>query len=275
MMRAAACALAVLAPLLGALPARADISSAQRAYENVLRTMLSLPEPAQLSYTADILTRNGSFLIGRDGSSGEAEFGFEIGGDPQPLRLRVTQRAAAPDVVLGLDPAAMTQHPLLDASWRGSYDWLRYGFDGPPPVLATPTPLPTALASPLDDVSATPVVAVVRAIGTASYSIEDRGPQRCPDGHAGYHVRLHARRDPDAHPATDAVFDVATQHMCMLRFALRPSQFLGVPGSVEVDYGRVGAYVLATQAQIEFWGTIRHVGRNHLEILVRYSDFAT
>lgn len=266
-------ALATLACLAASVAARADVSSAQRGYEAVLRHMASLPEPATLRYRAHITSRNGNFLVGRDLVAQTLQFGFAIGGEPQPLDVPVTAFQGRIGTTVDLDRPATTTYPLLDATWEGSYDWLRYGFDGPPQASIAPTPPghdPAPSDAPLDG----PVVAVVRAIGIGSYAIEDRGPQACPDGRPGYHVRLHARRDADAHPATDAVFDPATQTMCSLRFDLRPGQFLHVPGSVELSYAPHGRYVVATGARIEFWGTIHHVGRNHIEIAVQYGQFS-
>ncbi|HVA28031.1 MAG TPA: hypothetical protein VNF68_07610 [Candidatus Baltobacteraceae bacterium] len=257
-------------------PARAG-TDIRDYFRSTLQHMVDLPEPALVSYTVTVFATGQSFYVSRDPESGDAEFGFAIGdalGDTKaswPVRVR----AADATTIITLDgDDAVTTYPLFDATWDGAYRWLRYGFEGSIP--ATPTPSTPPSEAPSATPSPTPaplgVIAVVQAINTGAYSVQDRGSEPCENGHLGRHIHLAARGDGDAHPATDLTVDTTTGDICTMRFELRRTQFFALRGSVEIHYERVGAYLLASDGRIRLHSDIQGVGRRRIDVSFVYSD---
>jgi len=233
-----------------------------------------MPSPPLVAYTVTVTSTGAAFLVALDPASGEAEFGFSIAdaiGYTSRSWLAVVRTS---DVVTAVEldgGYARSRYPIFDPTWSGAYEWLRFGFDGRPPA----TPAPGASVAPAAEDAAGPsVIAVVRAISSGAYRVDDRGTEACEDGQNGKHLRLEPTGDPDRYPATDLVLRSGDDRICTMRFDLRPTQFWALAGTVELHFAQIGGYEVVGDGRLQFSARIRGIGKRRVTMRMLYSDFS-
>ncbi len=144
---------------------------------------------------------------------------------------------------------------MLDPTWGGVSDWLRYGFHGVQTdeqrnFVATPRPSPTP-----DDMR---TIAVVRATDPGAYRIRNGGGAMCHDGSPGHKLLLQALRDPETHPLTSVVIDVRSLTFCTMDLRFGQSSALSFTGFFELHRAGVGPYREVIDGTADFF--IRALG---------------
>jgi len=158
---------------------------------------------------------------------------------------------------------------ILNPTWEGAYDILRYGLGGKPPNAGpSPTPEPAAGTEPR-------TIASVTAIAPSFYRVEDRGAGTCPAGTRGRILKLTAYRDPQAHPLTEVTIDPATDRFCNMRFNLKESGLIGATGNYELHFAPVGIYWLISGGLIDVSVRFFGIAASHTVLTWNNSGVAT
>ena len=163
-------------------------------------------------------------------------------------------------VVNGPPSHLLSHSPLFIPTWRGVFDWFRFGIDGRP-FLPSQTPQ-TSTASDAN----VKVIGTVKAISAGSYHITAANPALCPSGEQGRHLHLEPRGDIRTHPLTDVTIDLASTRFCSMRFFL---PLRGGRGFSELHFGTVNGYWMTTSDDADI-----HVGigGGRAEFHVKYDE---
>src|ERR1700730_4636758 len=163
-------------------------------------------------------------------------------------------------VVNGPPSHLLSHSPLFIPTWRGVFDWFRFGIDGRP-FLPSQTPQ-TSTASDAN----VKVIGTVKAISAGSYPITAANPALCPSGEQGRHLHLEPRGDIRTHPLTDVTIDLASTRFCSMRFFL---PLRGGRGFSELHFGTVNGYWMTTSDDADI-----HVGigGGRAEFHVKYDE---
>jgi hypothetical protein len=166
---------------------------------------------------------------------------------------------------------------LLEPTFAGAYDILRYGLRGsdvaaeaspepetPPPALAAPEPA----ASVAD-------IATVTAISPLFYRIADEGTRPCSGLGDGRGLRLVARSSVRQHPLTDVVLDPASGRFCSMTFVIKESGLAGVTGHYTINFSPFGAYWLVSNGTIDVNVRLLGISAKHATLEWTIADVAT
>lgn len=229
--------------------------------------MASLQQPRYVMYDVTVRSTGAQFYVSRD-ADGRAEVGFSVGDaigavvDTWPVVVR--PYFALTTLKLG-DGYAISQWPVLNATWNGVAAWMRYG---PQSAVAAATPAP----APLLQASGEPrVIETVRSLGRSIYNVHYTGETTCPSGSAAKQFHLTPRGDSGEHPATDISIDASEFFVCRIRFELRQNSFVERGGHIELDLRMHGPYPFVDASSIDFQ-TRRAFGNDHIVISGAYRN---
>lgn len=247
--------------------------SATQYYESALSAMNSMPEPAYVRYTIDIVG-NGVGVgldVRNDGSAGIL---LALAAGQHQKHWQADYRNADQAVRLswGDHGHAYSHSPLFDPTWTGMHSWLKYGVQGAPAQSGPsgPSAPPTAAPSSVPSITE---IAYVTAVSAGAYNVSDAGSDKCSNGDSGYKAHLSPRSDPSAHPLTDVVIDTQTRRFCSMRFALRGgSGALNTTGFVELHFGQVGNYWLVTDGLSDIEARVFGLGFRHASITFTHAN---
>ncbi len=266
----ATAALAIIA-LCSASPVHAQQPpSAEAFYANALERMRQIAEPQFATYHTRIRIQGANLQLTRS-PRGRVVFGVNIGtpGLKPYGDFRAAYRASDHLVAIDTPQGWGTAHgTVLDPTWSGVDDLIRYGFNDPPAPAASATPSP----APAGANSTTPVIAVIHAIGIAYYSVYDGGEQPCANGDAGHRVHLVARENPHSHPLSDAVIDLRTGKLCSMSFAIRQGGIFSASGDITLDLAEQGLYTIVDHERFEFTAHAFAIAVKHVVGNVAFSD---
>jgi hypothetical protein len=205
----------------------------------------------------------------RDPQRAQIQVGFGTGMN-SAASWQATYRAADDEstVTRSDAPPLRTTTPLFDPTWRGAYDWMRYGLQGAPPSPSTATSAPSAAPEALP----VPAIGRVVALGTGAYRVSDAGEAPCPGGTAGRRLHLVPWRDPAAHPLTDVIVDAQSMRFCWMRFNYGQTGALAMTGSFELRLGPVADYWAVTSGSAEFTLRMLGIGTKHIHLTFAYDD---
>ena len=159
---------------------------------------------------------------------------------------------------------------FMNATWQGVDELIRYGFIGKPTVKPAPS-------ASLDPQSHLPVIAVVSSLSPDAYRIEDVGPQACGNGDPGHMVHLIALRDPLRYPVDDAVVNMRTGDLCMVRFAPHANAMIGLVGAngeAELDLGSDNGFVMVQDERIVVFLRAVGIAVKRLNFNIAFSNYA-
>lgn len=187
--------------------------SAEQYYATAVDKMRSEPPIPNVAYAVDIKTSGARFYAERS-KSGKVMVAWGIGSkrESQPSMNAAYREADQLTALQTPQGRGTTRVPIFDPTWNGIYAWMRYGLEGPP---------------------------------------DSVGAARCSNGDEGHALHLVARRDPQAHPLTDAVVDVQTGGFCEMRFGFRQSGPLSATGVMDLNLNRVGGHITS---QVDYRG---------------------
>jgi hypothetical protein len=229
--------------------------------------MRGRPQPAFATYDATM--RGLTCFVDR-----ATAVGCTLAGENAASQYAVAYRGQDRRIALQMDgkAIAMGDAPFLDATWPEIDALVRYGF-GTPPDAQHPTPAPLQT----DPSSHLPVIAVVSSLAVSHYRVVDEGAAACANGDAGHEVHLIARRDPLLYPLSDAIVDLRTNTLCMLRFgahAYLVAGLAGANGSADLDLAQVHGYDIVQDERFSINLRAAGIAVKHIDISVAYSDFA-
>ena len=228
--------------------------------------MNGIPQPAYVSYQVVVRAAHAQYDVVRDAQTGRAEYGFSIGDALGDTDRRwdaiVRTRDGTTAVKLG-DTYATSNFPILNATWSGIDDWLRFGIDGRP---ATPEPRGVPAASPSPDVR---TIAVVHSLSAPAYLVSGGSSAGCDGNVPGRIYYLRAKYDPFRHPATDVTVDDASGTICTIRFALQRNGVVDRDGYAELHLRRSNGAVLVDRGEIAFVPK-RPLGNRRVRIFIDY-----
>jgi hypothetical protein len=268
-----AAAFALLAAALGAAPApagaqAADTTSPDIAYVRAVDAMRALVSPPYATYASNWESTGLGFEFEQDRDRIVIAVGLG-GGLARERHFDASYRSA--DRALQFTDDAgdrfVGNGHLLEPTWAGAYDILRYGLHGnEPEAVATATPSgapatsapdlePAPSATPSDAAVAMqtppPAIGSVTAISPRYYRVFDNGTGTCPGLGNGRALHLVARHDVQAHPLTDVVLDPSTGRFCSMTFVLKESGLAGITGHYTIDFAPFGSYWLISDGLID------------------------
>jgi hypothetical protein len=273
---AAALALGLIVPsVAGTVAPVASPSAAvspELLYHAALAKMRTLRQPDYLSYRVDVPAGKTTAQVTRE-SDGRALIGMGISTNTYPAQhWFISYRGSDGLLSIALDDGshAISEQAFFDPSWRGVYRWMRDGFSPWP----SPSPRASPSIAPSPAASALPLIAVVSAMSSAYYRIEDAGAQACSDGRPGRALRTIARTDPERHPLVGVVIDSNTMEFCSLRFdGHGGNPAFGYKFGIELHLSPVGPYYLVTDGILD--GSVHAMlVPLHSETRFAYSEFA-
>jgi hypothetical protein len=247
----ASVALAVAATCCAASPGADEAAPPEEFYRMALAQMQHVAEPPFVTYRTSVPSGHTSVIV-RSDPNGYAKVSIRASTLVEPARTwDVAYRGAdgAASIALPDGHRAITGLALFDPTWRGAFRWMRRGITGTDAVEPPPDESPDVVQK--NGGTPPPVIAVVEAFGTNSYSVEDGGPTPCADGRDGRHLHLVARGDPVTHPLTDVVVDTQSMRFCTMRFhqtvrgGLNKGYF-----DIDLHFGEVGGYYLITDGKV-------------------------
>jgi CubicO group peptidase (beta-lactamase class C family) len=242
-------------------PSMLDNAAASRAYVASVTAMRGLAIPPFATYRSVWTSVGSGFQIYQDDKAVVAAIG--VGGDFKKQQIYdVSYRSNDRTIALTNDErqrAVGRAETMLDPTWAGAYDLVRFGVDRNVPVAATPQP---SLLSTGDAQLST--ISTVTAIAPAFYRVQYAGTVICPAGEPGMRLKLTAIGDPNAHPLTEVTIDTSNRLFCDMRFNLRPSGVAGVTGTYEIHFSAAGSYWLVSDGiadlAVRFFGiSAKHV----------------
>jgi hypothetical protein len=180
---------------------------------------------------------------------------------------------------------------LLEPTWAGAYDILRYGLRGtapaaivsPSPSGAPDTSAPVADSAPTSGPSdaavamqtVPPAIGSVTAISPLYYRVFDNGTRACPGLGDGRALHLVARHDIQQHPLTDVVLDPTTGRFCSMTFVLKLSGLAGLTGHYTIDFAPFGSYWLVSDGLIDINVRVFGIAAKHATLRWAISGVAT
>lgn len=244
-------------------------------YTRALQTMNALPQPAQLTYNLDLEISGAGASTACWHDSQQQYTVLEVGWGramKHDLHLGGRYTLATDSGALRLQDGTYcrARASLLKPVWPAVHDWMRYGFDGPPPSAKTqPQPVQPVMQN-------IPTIASVTAVSPGAYRISDAGSALCPGGTAGHALHLVARSDPDAHPLTDVIVETSTMRFCSMRFRLISATVAGTgaKGDAVLDFGENAGFWTVTHSDTVLSLRMLGISLKHFSLDVSYSDFA-
>ncbi len=248
--------------------------SATAYYERALEVMKALPEPTFMTYTENVSATGigvGMYPSRVDGSA-YLYIGWGPANKPA-ISWKTNYRAVNIEAITLPDGRHMLGHsPVYDPSWNGAYDWLRYGLHGPVP--SSPTPSPHAAGASVAT-AAVPTIALVEALGSASYRIYEGGSATCSNGDPGHRLNLAAIGNADGHPLNYVVIDTRNVRFCTMGFHLpQESGLVALTGSFELHFGTVGSYWIITDGTGDLLMRSFGVSVHHAHLAFSFHDVA-
>jgi hypothetical protein len=241
--------------------------SPEQAYVTAVSTMRALAIPDIVHYRSVWTSTGGGFTIVQDGTHIAIAGGIGRAYH-QAATYDVTFESSSRmiTVTTPTDHLRGTGSRLLDPTWTGAYDILRYGLHGEP-VADTPSPAPLAASTPAPDVA---TIASVVAISPAYYHVTDAGTGACPNGDAGRVLALRPYGDAHAHPLTAVTIDARNDRFCSMRFDLNATGVLGVTGDYEIDFTDAGAYWLVSGGFADISARVMGIAAKH--VVLRWAN---
>jgi hypothetical protein len=289
--------LALLAASIGflAAPAHAqtsDATSPDVAYVHAVEAMRALESPPYATYASNWESTGLGFEFEQDRDRILVEVGLGSGLFHE-RRYDASYRSA--DRVLQFTNDAgdrlVGKGHLLEPTWAGAYDILRYGLRGNyPTVVATAAPSDAATTNaPLADTTPTPAapeaapaiptpppaIGSVTAISPLYYRVFDEGTRTCPGIGDGRALHLVARHDIQQHPLTDVVLDPTTGRFCSMTFVLKESGLAGLTGHYTIDFAPFGSYWLVSDGLIDINVRVFGIAAKHATLHWAISGVAT
>lgn len=233
-----------------------------------LARMNGVAQPAYVSYEVVVRATGAQYYIARDPVTGNAEYGFSVGhalGETDN-RWNVYVRTRDETTVVQFPGAyALTRFPVLNATWGGIDDWMRFGIAG---RASTPAPAPSPVSSP-----ASPVIAVVHSLSAPEYAVRGGEASTCDGGAAARIFHLRPKFDAYHHPATDVTIADATHAICTIRFELQHNGVVDRDGFVELHLHTIDGVYLVKRGEISFIASPR-LGGGRVRLFVDYVGFA-
>lgn len=262
-------ALALAAAL--ASPSPVASPSAEAVYLAALARMRETRQPELLAYRAHLSVPNGAIYASRT-SKGYLYLRFgqgDFGDSDATFYLRVARDDASYSVQLG-SAVARTRLPMLNATWQGIDDWIRYGFDGDP-NRATPEPS----ASPTPDAQNIKVIATVSSFGLAYYRARFGAPKPCANNDDGQEIDLSPVGDPYAHPLRSVTIDRSTGVFCTMRFIAPASAPYGYSAvaNVTLHLADANSFLIVRNEEIDMVGTAPRRPDEHSYATITFSNF--
>jgi hypothetical protein len=271
MRRIAAFALLVASIGVRAAPAHAqtsDAASPDRASVQAVEAMRALVSPPYATYASNWQSTGLGFEFEQDRDRIVIDVGLG-GGLSRAREYDASYRSADRALQFTSDAGdRLVGHGhLLEPTWAGAYDILRYGLRGnDPAAIATSTPggafdtgAPVAVAAPTPGPSGAfaalqtppPAIGSVTAISPLYYRVFDNGTRACTGLGDGRALHLVARHDVQQHPLTDVVLDPASGRFCSMTFVLKESGLAGITGHYTIDFAPFGSYWLVSGGLID------------------------
>lgn len=233
---------------------------------DALARMNGVAQPPYVSYEVVVRATGAQYYIIRDPITGNAEYGFSVGhalGETDN-RWNVYVRTRDETTAVQFPNAyAITHFPVLNATWGGIDDWMRFGIAG-----RAATRVPEATPSPVASTGAR-VIAVVHAFSTPEYDVRGGEAAMCDNGSAGRIFYLRAKFDPYRHPATDVTVDNATHTVCTIRFELQHNDIVDRDGFVELHLAKTGGVYMVRRGEISFVARPK-LGGSRVRIFIDY-----
>lgn len=241
--------------------------SAEQYYAAAVEKMRAQRPVDDLTYRIAVESTGAKFYTGRK-PNGHLSLWWGIGSrvkadPPMQAAYRSSDHLTAIDTPKGW---GTTQMPIFDPTWSGIYDWIRYGFDGPPKNAKADETAQRPIEAP--------TIATVHAMGVAYYNVMDGGPAQCPDGAPGHRVHLSARENATAHPLTEAIIDASSGEFCSLSFGFVSSGIFSARGAMTLALTHEDRRVLVTGERIEFNVHALMIQFKHIVSNVTFSNFA-
>jgi hypothetical protein len=271
---AIACMLGIAAP---AAASDADRPTPEAAYVAAVAAMRALDIPPYVTFHSAWTSTGAGFTIEQNGQRVVLEIGigraFHQHAD---YDLTFASAGAMITVTTPAGHLAGTGSHLLDPTWTGAYDILRYGLHGEPPVAADiPAATPAPASEPSGAATAAPVIASIVAIAPAFYAVSDGGSGACPNGDAGRVLSLRAFRDPADHPLTEVTIDATNDRFCSMRFNVDRPGFESVTGDYEIHFAQAGAYWLVSGGFADVSARVMGIAARRVVLRWENSEIAT
>uniref|UniRef100_E6Q6L3 Uncharacterized protein n=1 Tax=mine drainage metagenome TaxID=410659 RepID=E6Q6L3_9ZZZZ len=219
------------------------VPSATAYYKAAIVAMQRLPEPVDLTYTTHFVNSGIHFGLFH-AADHKVGLGFTIApgvaaNGSVSYKTWTSLPAGSTLAVSASGKRYLSHSPLFVPTWSGVFNLIRYGWSGPPRVNAPATAAAASLPVGMK------TIAVVSAIGTGAYRVEDRGAAICPGGAPGHALHLVPIFDPAEHHLSDVVIDTNNMRFCSMRFGINASIVaLGVIGYLDVHFASAGKYWL-------------------------------
>ena len=255
-----------------------DRSWATTYYLDALAAMQKIQEPAFLTYRTSVPGGNTTISVKRD-PGGLAALHIETRTSTmEPQSWSVVHRGSDGMSTITLEDGsrALTPFAIFDPTWNGVYQWVRHG------LVAVEFPEmgeddDSTQVSPAPGKTPPPLIAVVQAIGTGFYRIEDGGPAMCVDGRPGHFLRTIARSDPGTHALTGVVIDTASMRFCSMMFHEKLQTPKNKSASMTFDLalhlGDVDGYYLVRDGMLNGNARAFFVFRLPMNTIFTYDDF--
>ncbi len=264
---------AAFAAALATAPAASDArvtpvepEDAKRAYVRAVETMRALASPPYATYRSEWQSTG----LGFDFTQDENRIVIDVGVGSTFRRARsYTAAYRGADRTLNFSDAEgerlVGRAHLLEPTWAGAYDILRYGLRGyAPDAVASESPAATDAD-----------VANVTAIAPLNYRVYDAGVRPCAALGDGRALHLVSRRGVQQHPLTDVVLDPASGRFCSMTFVVKDSGLAGVTGHYTIDFAPFGDYWLVTDGTIDVNVRFFGIAAKHATLRWTIADLAT
>ncbi len=238
--------------------------------------MRALPVPDVVRYHSLWTTTGGGFRMVQDGPHVDIEGGVGRAFAPHAVydvRFETGSRTITVTTPAATDQLHGTGSRLLDPTWTGAYDILRYGLHGEP--AAPPAPAPAASS----DTSATPAqtstIASVVAVSPAFYHVTDAGNAPCSNGDPGRVLALRPLANSRAHPLTQVTIDTSNGLFCAMHFTLNEPGALGVTGDYAISFAPAATYWLVSGGIADISARVFGIAAKHVVLRWEFSAFTT
>jgi hypothetical protein len=289
-----ALALATTSPLEAARHARGGTGAsadptptpAERAYVAAVDTMRALQSPPYATY--DSLWKSTGLGFDFEEDDGRIEIDVGVGRSFVKQRtFAASYRAADRALQLTSDAGQrlIGRGRLLEPTWAGAYELLRYGLHGESltattaeSVVASPAPSdePAPNAEPTQTAEPLPNIATVSAIAPLYYRVYDAGSKPCSSGGpTGRALHLVARTNVRDHPLTDVVLDPETGRFCSLTFVVKDAGLAGITGHYTIEFAPFGTCWLVSHGVIDIDVRVFGIAAKHATLTWTIAGLAT
>jgi hypothetical protein len=251
------------------LAAALTTSTPEQAYVTAVQAMRALAIPAKVAYHSVWTSTGGGFAIRQDDTRVVIEGGIGRAFlQHADYDVTFASEGRIITVATPTDHLRGTGSRLLDPTWAGAYDILRYGLHGESPIVAAPAAAPAASSAPLAVASSpapeTTTLGTVVAISPAFYHVTDRGSTVCSNGDPGRALALAAYSDPRAHPLTAVTIDTTNDRFCAMQFNLNETGVLGVTGDYGLTFAQTGGYWLVSGGFADISARVMGISAKHV-----------